>query len=873
LVRSGILTNKRTILVVEDEALIAANLVYSLSSLGYSVQKPVATGGDAIRAVKIQKPDLVLMDIELIGEMNGIETAEKIREITDIPIVYLTAYTDDLRLNQARLTEPYGYIIKPALSPELRATLEIALYKHDLNQKLKESEAKLQLVLSGSQTGMWELDLTSMKGVIDERAANILGFQQNDIGTDRTDWDELSHPDDVPLISKRLSDYIDGKTVIFESEHRMKNASGDWIWVIGRGKITSRLPDGTPLMISGTLHNITGRKQAEAALQVTQEKYTKAFLASPDAIMISDLETGNFVEVNDATSQIYGYSRDELIGKSSLELGIWLRNEDMEAFTNRVRTTGWVEQSEIEQRQKSGTLFNASISADTINIEGRVHILMVVRDITRSKIAEGALRESECKFRTIFDSTFGLMALLRLDGTVLGINKTALKFGGLSLQDVVRKPFWEISWWALSPEIQSRLKEAVGRAASGKIVRYEEDILGKDGEVITIDFSLKPVRGAPGTVTSLVAEGRDITERKQAEVALRESGETIRTLINSPVDSMLIIDPHGIICDLNTTFENRMGRDKGELIGTNVYDLLPPDLADLRRSYAAEVIRSGKPVRWEDQRDGVRLDQSIHPIFDAKGDVAKIAIIARDITERKKVEEALNQANRKLTLLSSITRHDIKNQILALNGFVELLHGNSHDPESEEYFSWIVQVSDRISSMIEFTKECGQVGAHAPSWQNPRILADTAAKEIPLGNITIFNHIPAGTEVFADPLIIKVFYNLMDNAVRYGGKITTIRFFTGQSGNDHLLICEDDGVGIPAEEKEKIFERGFGKNTGLGLFLAREILSITGITIRETGEPGKGARFEIRVPDGMWRLAGAAGNETDPVREKREMTG
>ena len=93
----------------------------------------------------------------------------------------------------------------------------------------------------------------------------------------------------------------------------------------------------------------------------------------------------------------------------------------------------------------------------------------------------------------------------------------------------------------------------------------------------------------------------------------------------------------------------------------------------------------------------------------------------------------------------------------------------------------------------------------------------------------------------------------MDDAARHGGKFTTIRFSLGESGNDRLIVCEDDGNGIPAEEKEKIFERGLGKNTGMGLFLAREILSITGITITETGEPGKGARFAMTVLKGMYR--------------------
>ncbi|MDO9326388.1 MAG: HAMP domain-containing sensor histidine kinase, partial [Methanoregula sp.] len=125
-----------------------------------------------------------------------------------------------------------------------------------------------------------------------------------------------------------------------------------------------------------------------------------------------------------------------------------------------------------------------------------------------------------------------------------------------------------------------------------------------------------------------------------------------------------------------------------------------------------------------------------------------------------------------------------------------------------------------------------------------------------LGTVIVNNMLPAGAEIFADPLVVKVCYNLMDNAVRYGGKITSISFSLMECDDDHLVVCEDDGDGVIAGDKEKIFERGFGKNTGMGLFLSREILAITGITIRETGEPGRGARFEMRVPKGAWRISG-----------------
>ena len=207
------------------------------------------------------------------------------------------------------------------------------------------------------------------------------------------------------------------------------------------------------------------------------------------------------------------------------------------------------------------------------------------------------------------------------------------------------------------------------------------------------------------------------------------------------------------------------------------------------------------------------------------------------------------------SLLSSITRHDINNQLTVQMGYLSMLEKKQLDPTLTEYFQKVSNAAKRISAMIAFTKEYESIGVNAPVWQDCYTIVDTAAKQTPLGKITVKNNITSGTEVLADPLIIKVFFNLMDNAVRYGGKITEIRFFGQESGDEHIIICEDDGEGISADEKEKIFEKGFGKNTGLGLFLSREILSITGITIRETGSPGKGARFEITFPKSMWRIA------------------
>jgi signal transduction histidine kinase len=241
-----------------------------------------------------------------------------------------------------------------------------------------------------------------------------------------------------------------------------------------------------------------------------------------------------------------------------------------------------------------------------------------------------------------------------------------------------------------------------------------------------------------------------------------------------------------------------------------------------------------------------------------------------DITERKALEDllraraeellqnatALRLANRKLNLLSSITRHDINNQLTGLKFFIDVLEPEQRTPELTDYCRKAATSIEQIAAMIRFTREYEEIGITAPAWQDCRAIADTAAHEAPPGKVVIKNDIPAGMQVFADPLIVKVFYNLLDNAVRYGQKITAIRFSLAEQDGKAVIVCEDDGVGVPAGDKERIFEKGFGKNTGLGLALSREILDITGITIKETGTPGAGARFELAVPAGSCRTAG-----------------
>ena len=228
-------------------------------------------------------------------------------------------------------------------------------------------------------------------------------------------------------------------------------------------------------------------------------------------------------------------------------------------------------------------------------------------------------------------------------------------------------------------------------------------------------------------------------------------------------------------------------------------------------------------------------------------------VLKSEIYERKRFEAAIQLANRKLNTLSTITRHDILNQITAIVMYLSLAEESSSDPGVIDQLHKIEEITQLIQKQIRFTRDYQTIGESTPHWQNVGITVDNALAGLDMGAIKVEKGCE-NLDLFADYLLEKVFYNIMDNAVRHGEKVTTLRFSCRENTNGATLIIEDDGVGIPEGVKEKIFKREYYRNTGYGLFLAEEILSITGITISETGVPGKGARFEIHAPKGTYRF-------------------
>ena len=471
---------------------------------------------------------------------------------------------------------------------------------------------------------------------------------------------------------------------------------------------------------------------------------------------------------------------------------------------------------------------------------------------SEKKLAEEAVKSSENYLRTIFNSTqSGLVVIDPETHTLFDVNSTAIELIGKKKSEIVGSSCKAL--FCLAEGDKCPVTDL-----HQKVVRKECNFLTNTGEKKVVLKTVVPVQ--IGSRSYLLESILDISERKKAEEALKKNEMKFRETVRYLDEGYYSCTLEGKLLEHNVAFNRILGINHAhELSGISLTDFWQDPVE--RQEYLSELTKKGFIKNFLINAKTIRGDKIIvlanaHTIRDETGRVTRIVGTFTDFTERKRAEDALRQANKKLNLLSSITRHDINNQLTALQGYLTILEQMQPDPARDECFGKVSTAAQRISAMIQFTKEYESIGVNAPVWQDCRTLVDVAAKQAPLGQVIVKNDLPAGTEVFADPLIVKVCYNLMDNAVRCGGKITTIRFSVQAAGDDHVVVCKDDGVGIPVEEKEKIFLRGFGKNTGLGLAIAREILDITGITIRETGEPGKGARFEMVVPKGAYRFTG-----------------
>lgn len=439
------------------------------------------------------------------------------------------------------------------------------------------------------------------------------------------------------------------------------------------------------------------------------------------------------------------------------------------------------------------------------------------------------------------------------DGIITDWNASAEKLYGYTSKEIQGKSVTIL----LPPDKLDESQFLLQKIKNGiPVDRYETERLTKAGKRIYVSLSLSPIKNVKGELVGASVSAHDISDKKQLQDEILQAKIEWERTFEAVPDMIAIIGRDFHIVRVNKAMADRLGVSPEDAVGKVCYELVHHSTNPHGSCPHGILLSDGREHVQEIHEDTLDADFLVtaSPLRDEEGNITGSVHVMRDITERKHAEDALRLVNNKLTMLSSITRHDILNKLTGLKMYLELSKENVKDPLFIDYIAKEIDVTEAIERQIEFTRFYESIGVNAPQWQDVTERIRSAASQHPLEEIT-FDIILPSVQVYADALIEKVFYNLIENSLRHGGGVKQIWFSFEEKKNCAVITYNDDGVGILPADKDKLFRRGFGKHTGLGLFLSREILSITGITITENGEPGKGVHFEIQVPKGSYRFA------------------
>ena len=427
--------------------------------------------------------------------------------------------------------------------------------------------------------------------------------------------------------------------------------------------------------------------------------------------------------------------------------------------------------------------------------------------------------------------TAGMMALQIIKGTPVSAVPVYMEGMTAYMADEQQLNRWHVPVSALP--------------AGTLIINHEESVFEKYALFIGVVILLV---GAETWIIIVLLFNRRRIMRVKAE--LRTAEETLRSLIDANPESVVLITTDGIVVHSNEVAAVRLSPRPNDMVGMDLFSLYPPAFAEHRRNDLELLKKTGKTVRSVDQRDGRVYDISYVPVFDAGGAIAMIAILAIDITESRRLEESLRRINRKLKNLSDITRVDFENRIYIIQGYIDLLQSDMSDHRRFDYFTKLHQMLGTLVTSIGFSRQYQDLGEKPPAWQD---VSKTFLYAISHVDFKTMSHelLTEDVEIFADPLLENAFLSLVRLTMSNGRSATVIRLSASHEDGTLVLAYEDDGTAIAGKEKVKLFSPDYPEYRSL--FIAREILDVTGIAIRESCSKDTGMRFEIRIPPGLFR--------------------
>jgi PAS domain S-box-containing protein len=595
-------------------------------------------------------------------------------------------------------------------------------------------------------------------------------------------------------------------------------------------------------------------KKAEEALRNSEEKLRAIVASSPDAITVFDL-SGKVVELNDAAMKMHGFSKkEEILGKSSFDFVAPAdRSRAKDVFMNTLRE-GRVKSAEFSLLTIDGREISAELSANVVKDASGMprYVVAAIKDTTDRRRAEKKLKESEERFRKIFDNANDYLIYLDSSGRISDANERAIRAFGGERENIIDKRFVEIVSPADAGKFASLFAKSLHRNKSTESV-FEVSLWNKKGGLNWLECSQSLMTSSDGNV-GIIVIARDITDRKNVEQGFIESQQKFAGLFKGNPEATVYTGPDMHIQDINPRFTSLFGYSLEEVKGKHLNDVVvPANLSEEGKMLDKKAVNGyvyHDTVRM--RKDGTLIPVSISAApISMSGQLKGYIGVYKDISQQKNAEKKLAMMNEKLRVIGGLTRHDVRNKLSIIMGNTYLNRKRLMDrPEVVESLRDIDSACNMIVRIFDFAKDYERLGVEE--------LTDIDVGDAVQKAVSLFSGLKGvnlanecrGLTVFADSMLRQLFYNLIDNSLKYGEKTANVRIYY-EKFEDHLeLFYEDDGVGISKDLKPKLFGEGFttGKGSGYGLYLIKKMMEVYGWQIQETGEPGKQAKFMMSIP-------------------------
>jgi len=878
---------------------------------------------------------------------------------------------------------------------------------------LSESEQRLKEAQRVAHVGNWDWNIETNELLWSDEIYRIFGLKPQEFGATYESFLKSVHPDDRNFVKKSIDEALSKKKP-YSIDHRIVLPSGKERIVHEEAKIfCNKL--GEPIRMLGTVHDITERKKTEEEIKSSEERLKILFESAPDAYLLINIK-GSFVDVNKRAEELTGYKRKEMIGKNFLTLKLLSGKEITKAVSGlkEVALGKPMGVQEYDLIQKNGKQIAVEIKAHLIKIRGKIFILSIARDITKRKKAEEELKISEEKHRSLFISASEGIVNIDLNGKLLDINPRFLSILGLKREEVVDKNVIHLA--RLFKVDIKRVASELKRYVLGQALEETEWVItNKRGEEIVILIHPSFIK-KDGKMVSILAMIKDITERKKAEQELKESEERFRNIFEGVKDIFVYLDKSGKIKNVNKTAIEILGMAKKELIGkhfTKIGMISLKDIPNIIRDFARTLSgkEGGLEVHITNKKGKEIILESSSTLLKIDNKILGVMIVARDITERKRMEKELAKhsehleeqvkertselekaKNKSEALLASIgdgvfaidtkmniihfspraeelsgyktsevlgkpyydflhfikekdrtenntfvkkalggklssmsdetilikkdkselpvedsaapirdekgkiigaivvfrdatkerdiqrmkseyttlVSHELRTPMTVVNGYLEMLEDETREILPEEQRRLISETKKASNRLLELTKallniarlEEGRMETKPIMINLVHLTEGAVTKEIEelfkqKEQEFIFKKPKTLPKIKIDPKFLTVpIQNLLSNASKYTPQKGRIEFEVSKKDNDILFRVSDSGIGIPKKEQVKLFEKFFRasnttrieKGTGLGLYMAKLMIESLGGKIWFKSKENKGTTFYLSLP-------------------------